>query len=176
MARPPDQQQRPWVHLSSRWQRAGGGVFLVLFGGTFLFFLVPEIVANLAAAKWIETPCTILSSDVATQISRDGEYQATLYRADVRYAYQSTANRYESTRYRFIDPYTDNRPAAESAVARYAPGSVVSCYVDPRDPRQAVLDRRLSPFMLIVLLPAAIAGFGLWILAEIGVEVLRGST
>jgi hypothetical protein len=36
---------------SSRWQRVGGALFALSFGGIFLYFLVPEIVANLAAAR-----------------------------------------------------------------------------------------------------------------------------
>jgi hypothetical protein len=160
-------------HPSSRWRRGGGGLFLVLFGGVFLYFLVPEILANLAAASWTPASCTILSSGVTTQESRDGEERQTLYRVDVRYAYDAAAGRLESTRYRFVDPFTDNRAAAETAAARYAAGAVVPCFVDPDDSAQAVLDRRLSPFMLIVLLPAAIAGLGLWSLLGIAVETVR---
>lgn len=59
-------------HPASRWRRAGGGVALLLFGGVFLYFLVPEILANLTAVDWTLTSCRILSSRVATQESRDG--------------------------------------------------------------------------------------------------------
>jgi hypothetical protein len=155
---------------TSRWRRVGGGVFLLLFGGIFLYFLVPEIRANLAAAHWTPTSCTILSSAVATEESRDGDERRTLYRLNVRYAYDAAGARHESTRYRFIDPFTDDHAAAQTTAARYAPGAAVPCFADPNDPREAVLDRRLSPFMLIVLLPAAIAGLGLWSLAGIFVE------
>ena len=147
----------------------------MLFGGVFLYFLVPEILANLTAANWTLTSCRILSSRVATQESRDGGDHQTLYRVDLRYSYEIAGRSYESTRYRFVDPHTDNRSAAESAVRQYAPGSAAPCYVNPRDPGQAVLDRRLSPFMLIALLPAAIAGMGLWSLVAVGVDVLRRS-
>lgn len=160
-------------HPSSPARRVGGGLFLVLFGGVFLYFLVPEIWANLSAANWRETSCTILSSRVGTEESGTGEERTTLYRVEMRYVYEWAASRYESTRYRFIDPYVNDQNAAEAAVARYPPGSVVPCYLDPGDPRQAVLDRRLSPFMLIALLPAAITGLGLWTLAGISVEMLR---
>jgi len=161
----------------SRWRRAGGAVFLLLFGGIFLYFLVPEIAANLAAARWTLRSCRILSSGVGTDDVRDGDdpQVRTLYRLNVTYSYETAAGRQQSARYRFIDPYTDSRAAAESAAARYYPGAAVPCYVDPDNPAQAVLDRRLSPFTLIVLLPGAIAGLGLWSLAEVGVEALRDS-
>ena len=165
---------------SGRWRRVGGGLFLLSFGGIFLYFLVPEIVANIAAAHWTLSSCRILSSGVLSQESRDAEdsqrRQETLYRLNVTYSYDPAAGRQQSTRYRFVDPFTENRSAAESAAVRYYPGAIVSCYVDPNNPTQAVLDRRLSPFMLIVLLPGAIAGLGFWQLAEVGVEIVRNLT
>ena len=159
---------------SSRGRRAGGGLFLLLFGGVFLYFLVPEIVANVAAARWTPSSCTILSSGVSRDDVRDDGRERTLYRLDVTYSYETEAGRQQSTRYRFIDPFTDNRVAAESTAARYSPGAVVPCHVDPGNPTQAVLDRRLSPFMLIVLLPGAIADLGVWNLADVCAELWRG--
>ena len=165
-------------NLRSRWQRLGGGVLTLVFGGIFLYFLVPDIVANLAAARWTLSSCRILASSVGSErlIDQPDEPQRTLYRLNVTYSYETAAGSQRSTRYRFIDPFTDNRPAAESMAAQYSPGAVVPCYVDPDDPTQAVLDRRLSPFMLIVLLPAAIASLGVWSLAELCVEVLRDTS
>jgi hypothetical protein len=164
----------PYRHLYGRGQRAGGAVFLTLFGGLFLYFMLPEIVASLTAANWTPATCTILSSAVGRQRSTDREALDTLYRLEVRYAYQASGTRHESTRYRFIDPYTDNSAAVQGAVARYHVGAAVSCYVDPADASQAVLDRRLSPFMLVALLPGAIFGLGLWSLISIGLETVRG--
>ena len=159
----------------SRLRRLGGGLLVTAFGGLFLYFLLPEILSNLAAANWTLTPCTILSSRVGSEETHDGDERRTLYRLDVRYSYRSATGRRESTRYRFIDPFTDNRAAVEAAAARYVAGAETTCYVDPDDSANAVLDRRLSPFMLIVLLPAAIAALGLWNLVELLIDVWRGS-
>ena len=163
----------PRLQLFGRWRRTGGALALVLFAAPFLYVLIPEIAANLAAAGWTSTSCTIVSSRVDRQRMRDGDDVFPLYRFDVRYAYGAGGTRYESTRYRFVDPFTENSAAAEGAAARYPAGAVVACYVDPTDATQAVLERELSPFMLIVLLPAAIAGLGLWDLGGIGVEIVR---
>ena len=98
-----------------------------------------------------------------------------MYRLDVRYSYRTAAGPRESTRYRFIDPFTDNQAAVEAAAARYPAGTEAACYVDPDDAANAVLDRRLSPFMLLALLPAAIAAFGAWSLVEVLIDIARGS-
>lgn len=160
-------------HLYGRGRRAAGALGLILFAAPFLYFLVPEIAANLTAAHWTPASCTILASRVDRQRVRDGEETQPLYRFDVRYVYRAGVARYESTRYRFVDPFTDNSAAVERAAMQYPAGAVVPCFVDPDDATQAVLDRRLSPFMLIVLLPGAIAGLGLWSLAGIGMETAR---
>jgi hypothetical protein len=159
----------------SRWRQLGGGLAFLAFGGVFLWFMVPEIAANLEAARWTPSRCRILSSGVATQVSEySGEPpERTLYKVDVSYTYDTPEGPRQSTRYRFIDPYSDNRTAAESAAARYAPGTVAPCYVDPDDPAQAVLDRRLSPFMLVALVPGAIAALGLVELATLGADIAR---
>jgi hypothetical protein len=107
-------------NLLPRWRRVGGGLFLVLFGATFLYFLVPEILANLAAANWTATSCRILSSGIMTQEPRDSEEGDILYRVAVHYSYEAAAQSYESSRYRFVDPFTNDRIAAETAVAAYA--------------------------------------------------------
>lgn len=157
---------------ASQWRGAAGGLVLVMFGGVFLYFLVPEIWASLTASRWAATPCTILSSRVETAESGEGIDRQTLYRLEVRYRYEASAGRHESTRYRFANPYTENRAAAETGAATYSPGAVVTCYVDPADPQQAVLDRQMSPLMLLALLPAAIAGAGLWTLIGIVRETI----
>jgi hypothetical protein len=67
---------------ASRLRRATGGLFTLLFGWVFLYFLLPGIVANLAAAGWTLSACEVLSSGVARQESSDGadQPQRTLYR------------------------------------------------------------------------------------------------
>lgn len=161
--------------LYTSWRQVPGALFLVAFGGVFLYFLMPEIIANFASVHWMQTSCTILSSgaDRDRTVRSDPHAQETVYRVNVRYSYRVGGREFESTPYRFVDPFTDNQAAVEGAAARYSVGAVVSCYVDPADSTQAVLDRRLSPFMLIALLPGAITGLGVWSLVDVCAEPLR---
>jgi len=152
----------------------GGSLLFILFGGIFLYFLIPEIFLNFRAARWNAATCTILSARIAEQESREDGESRTLYRVDVRYSYEAGGMRHESTRYRFVDPYTDNRSAMQRTVDSFRAGSIVPCYIDPAHPEQAVLDRRLSPFNLIVLLPAAFVALGLWSVGALLVESIRG--
>ena len=63
------------------------------------------------------------------------------------------------------------RHAGGGSVHRRA---AVTCYVNPEDPANAVLERHLSPFILIARLPAAIAVLRLLGLVGVAVEVVRG--
>ncbi|MGH7470518.1 MAG: DUF3592 domain-containing protein [Longimicrobiales bacterium] len=157
--------------LYPRWRRLAGSLFLLLFGAVFLYFMVPEIRSNFAALNWTSTSCTILSSGMDTQAHRD-PLEDDLARVRVSYSYQVAGQRFESNRFRFVDVYTNDLTAMQRTVARLQPGAVVSCYFDPERPANAVLDARVSPFMLAALLPLTFVFFGIWGLASLGLEVL----
>jgi hypothetical protein len=139
----------------------------------FLYFMLPEIVANLAAARWSEGACTIVTSAAGTQAPTDPSGE-TLYRVFVRFTYEVGGRSYESTRYRFVNPYVNDQAEVEAATRDYPAGATVPCFIDPDDPTQAVLDRKLSPFALAALLPAAFVALGTWSLAWVGLDVVRG--
>jgi hypothetical protein len=48
-------------------------------------------------------------------------------------------------------------------VAQHRPGTTTTCFVDPADPTQAVLDRSFDPWLLTRLLPLIFSGVGLLI-------------
>ncbi|MSO21097.1 MAG: DUF3592 domain-containing protein [Acidobacteria bacterium] len=116
------------IKPQSRWRLLGGSLLWILFGGVFLYFLLPEIYLNLQAARWNAATCTIVLARVAEQRDREDGESRVLYRVDVRYTYEFGKERHESTRYRFVDPYTDNRSAAQRTVDAYRPGSIVPCF------------------------------------------------
>ena len=75
-----------------------------------------------------------------------------------------------STRY---DAIADNGPGSydhkQQLVARYRPGMIVTCYVNPNDPREAMLHRGFPARMWwgvlpLILLPCAILGLILGII------------
>ena len=108
--------------------------------------------------------CTIVESRLAAQSPTDpgGE---TLYRPEVRYRYRVGPSDFESTRYRFVNAFRNDESGAAAAVRAYPAGATVSCFVDPADPSEAVLDRGFSPLTAVILLPAAFVALGIWSLA-----------
>jgi hypothetical protein len=164
---------KPGVLRASPWRRALGALFSIAFGGVFLWFMLPEIVANLAAARWSEGSCTIVTSAAGTQAPTEPAGE-TLYRVFVRFTYQVGGRSYESTRYRFVNPFVNDQAKVEAAARAYPVGATVPCFIDPNDATQAVLDRKHSPFALAALLPAAFVALGTWSLAWVGLDVVRG--
>jgi Protein of unknown function (DUF3592) len=150
--------------LSQR-RRTGSGagclaVFFGLFaliGGVATWFVAVRPVAGLLAARsWVETPCTILASQVAESSDSDG----TTYKVDVRYAYTFEGGEYRSERYDFFNAYSSGYDGKAEVVARYPPGARTVCYVNPSDPSEAVIDRSPGPRYLVGLVPMLFLAVG----------------
>ena len=158
----------------SRRSRQGGPGCLLLFALPFLvagglltwFFLVVPGSRLLAAQGWQETPCVILTSGVEESSDSDG----TTYRVAIAYTYTVSGVRYQSDRYDFLGAYSSGYQGKAKVVERYPPGAVTTCYVDPEDPSQAVLDRRFKAIYLFALLPLLFLGAGV----GMGLAGLRG--
>jgi hypothetical protein len=152
--------------------RVFSGLFFSVFlcgGLAILYFLIlPELIMPLAqnfrAKAWPTVPCRIVSSEL--QIQRDGCGKPTSYREAISYLYQYEGCEYRGDRFQFLKVSTSERASKAAVVARYPAGSDASCFVDPRNPSEAVLDRSngnawLALFGLIPLVFVAVGGWGL---------------
>lgn len=137
--------------------------FLVFFlaGAAALYFMVLRPARGLLASRsWVETSCVVQASRVGESSDSDG----TTYRVEVEYTYSFQGREYRSSRYNFLDFYSSGHEGKAEVVARYPPGARTVCYVDPDDPSQAVIDRKLSWAWLVGLVPLlfiAVGGGGL---------------
>jgi hypothetical protein len=121
------------------------GVFFLVGLAAFYFVTVRPAMQALAARSWVETTCTVLSSQV-------GEHGST-YSVDVVYTYSFDGQAFQSNRYGFLGGSSSGRTGKEEIVARYPTGARVSCWVDPNHPEQAVLNREPSAEWLFGLIP-----------------------
>lgn len=141
--------------------------FGLLFGGigcvAFWFITLRPVLRVAACAGWTPTTCLILESKLDSKSDSDG----TTYRVAVRYAYvwppQSPAveagsdpeldalkalradkARHQSERYDFSEGYTNiGVKRMRAAVRENRVGQTRVCYVDPDNPSEAVLSRRV---------------------------------
>ncbi|HEX9996218.1 MAG TPA: DUF3592 domain-containing protein [Abditibacterium sp.] len=134
-----------------------------LIGAGLVYALFLRPVAHVVAARsWSAVPCRIVSSNVASHSDSDG----TTYSADIVYSYLGSDQiTYTSGRYSFGNKIKAGYKGRAGIVAAYPVGSTATCYVNPRVPTEAVLQRGMTGevwFGLMGLPFLAFGLFGIW--------------
>jgi hypothetical protein len=145
---------------SRRLAQLTAGALLSLLGGAILYGVFWKTYAhNLDAQSWPALECTVLKSGVRETTSED----STEYAVDILYSYQVGGLEYRSDNYNFWRVYSSGYAAKRQIADSHPIGSKFSCYVNPRDSHDAVVDRAPSMLLWIALLPLAalIAGLAL---------------
>ena len=112
---------------------------------------------------WNSTVAKIISSDLDAQISTDNEgYQTTTYLAKINFSYEVDGITYESDRINFdYGMRTSNLRKQQSVVEQYPEGSTIPVFYDPKDPSQAVLEKRVNGTFTTILVAAVFIGIGI---------------
>ena len=152
---------------------AWGAVLFAGFGSvTAIWWGVP--VARTAAARgWPTVPCTVELSRVQEQ-QEYGEVPLTLYRTDVLYRYAVGGRTYHSNQYSLTECASPAPGGRRAVVAAYSAGRTTECYVDPADPRQATLTRRVGPAVSFAAVPVLFTAVGLVMVLDAGRGCLTG--
>jgi Protein of unknown function (DUF3592) len=124
--------------LPARWYLGGVGVFLVVLGLVFTWWLFQAGERAMITRGWREVRGTVLASEV--RMSKFSENDPNRYQAAVEYRYTFEGKVYHGTKVRRIEGPSAHRDKAEAAVARYGPGAEVPCWVNPAQPEEAVLE------------------------------------
>lgn len=122
-----------------------GFVFCGLFlgvGSIFLYMLAIQPMLRINAARsWIATPCKILSSDLGVHRGDDSD----TYSIDISYEYERDGEQYVSEQYAFQTMKSNSRKWRDRVVKSLPPGKETTCFVNPADPFDAVLERGWTP-------------------------------
>lgn len=140
--------------------KIGASLFLLVFAAFGMFFMgimAYSFYQGAAAGSWVETPCRITAGEIVYP-QRSG----SKYSYKVAYSYVYSGRNYSATRLSFNTQGGEYKKVLKLS-QDYAPGMDVKCYVNPSNPSDAVLVRKvdfeLLPFMFIPLIFVAI-GFG----------------
>ena len=139
--------------------RIFGFVFIAIGGGLIYVLLIHPTMKEIAASRWTQVPCEIMSSRVAVH---SGSKSST-YSVEIRYGYDFKGHAYKGTRYNFDTGNSSNRGWREEAVAKFPPGLKTLCYVNPADPIEAVLSVKPSSDRWFGLIPGLFLVVGLLI-------------
>jgi hypothetical protein len=128
------------VHGSGAWWfRALMGVALMIMGGAFAFFLWWSFHRAEETRSWTPVACTIVTSQLNTlHVTPDSP---TTYKAEIRYRYNFEGVIHTGTLIRRVNGATADKPKAELAVKTYPVGASKICYVNPADPKVAILEQ-----------------------------------
>ncbi len=123
-------------------------LFFIFVGLLFLFFfLIRPVLKIMDARSWVETPCRVIAAEVYT--SSDGD----TYKPHITFEYEFDEKKYESDQYNCIGSYTSGRFGKERIVAYYLKHRDTVCYVNPDNPREAVMNRSIGFELLYGLIP-----------------------
>jgi hypothetical protein len=133
-----------------RWMPAAFfGLFLAAGLGAFYAIGLRPLGQVLEARAWLETPCTVVSS----QVKRHQGSKGATYSVNILYAYEVGGREYRANRYHFMGGSSSGQAGKAEVVGRYPPGSKAVCYVNPRDPTDAVLERGFTADLCWGFLP-----------------------
>lgn len=125
-------------------------LMLLLMGGGLLYpFVLRPLFRIIDARSWARVPCMVISSEVKSHSGNDG----TTYSVNILYAYEYQESEFRSNRYDFMGGSSSGYRGKQEIVSRHPRGAKTFCYVNPRDPTEAVLDRGFSPLMWFGLIP-----------------------
>lgn len=116
-----------------------------------------------AAARFEPVRATTLEAKVAQTTHRNANTGGPthIYQPHIRYEYQIGGQTYRSTTFSYLGPAAADRDAMRRIVERYPPGSRQTAYVNPDNPAEAVLHRRVESSPGPLWLPALFLLVGL---------------
>ena len=165
--------ENPWSKNYKKQSQVGvflfGGIFLAVGCIVIIAFTVRPLFNWSRSAHWMETEAVIISSELGH--SRGSKGKAT-YRVNITFQYRINEQTYVGEKYDFFmsDLYTNiGVKAMRKAVDRHHPGDVVKCYVNPDNPKQAIISREIHCGLLILT-----SIFGL-IFGGVGIAIILGN-
>lgn len=146
--------------LTSRAHLLGRGFFLLFFviGAAvgYGFFVRPAL-KILQAKSWPAVPCTVVRSGVKTSRDSDGD----THRVDIHYRYEIAGERFDANRYSFFGGSSSGYQGKRVIADRYRDGSRATCFVNPGDPTDSVLERGFVGELWFGLIPGVFCAVGL---------------
>ncbi len=131
---------------------------IMIVGGalTFHWLVIGPATRSFKARNWPAVECRILESKVVRFDAPNTIEDGVTWFIDIDYSYTFEGKQFRSKRVDFLnDTSSGGRGSKDEFVARHPAGSTRICYVNPEDPRQAVINRGLPGRMWWGLLPLA---------------------
>ncbi len=135
-------------------------LFFLVFAGVGAGLLYPmgirPIAKTIVAEGWAAVPCRIVAAEVKSHSGEDG----STYSIEITYEYQYEGRSYRSDRYDFIGGSSSGYKGKERIVEGYKTAANPQCFVNPKNPAEAVLRRGWHAALLFALFPLPFLAVG----------------
>ncbi len=143
-------------------------LFLLIAAGLAWPLSIQPAARLLAARSWPAAPCIVKSSRLRSEASR----RNISYSPDILYTYTAAGRERESNRYDLLGRSSADTDGKQAKIVQsYPVGARTVCYVNPKDPDDAVLSKAWSTFHPARFLPLAMLLLGIGGM----VKTLRGT-
>lgn len=133
-------------------------LFFFAMGSVFVWLVAREAMAGLRTWSWQRTECEIIRSGVRETDQR-GHKTGNFY-LDIQYRYNFGGRFFTSERHTLKAVSFSDYGKAQRLAEASATGAKKTCYVNPSEPGQAVLERGSLVFPFLVLFPLIFVGIG----------------
>lgn len=132
-----------------------GGCFVLIFGIIGAALLIKHFRAKKKAEesqKWSSAAGRITESYVRREDSTDSDgYPTTSYYPEVQFTYEFLGSEYAGNKIAFGGSMGGGQKKAQESLAQYPVGKDVIVYYDPNNPGDAVLERRVSGNVFLIV-------------------------
>lgn len=129
------------------------GLLFVTLGGILCYsFLYRPLSLVAKSASWSPNAAVITSSKVDRHISPQKNTSVS-YSIHIDYQYNYQGKTYHGDRYDFFrskNMYTSEKDTIEAIVLRHPVGTKITCLVNPENPAESVISRKISYDSLLV--------------------------
>ncbi len=132
------------------------GLVFAGFGLVFMFVLGKQAVNEAQVYQWEKVPCEIERCEIKTSRSRD----ENPFQLEIRYRYSFNGHTHKSTRYTLQEHWVADYEKLALKRKTLLNQSEEVCYVNPRDPAQAVMRREGLGTGLMILFPLVFVVIG----------------
>ncbi len=136
-------------------------VFFLFFfgmGSVFAWLVAREAVAGVRTWMWPKAECQIIRSNVRETDSR-GRKTGDFY-INVEYQYAFKGQNFVSDQFRLRAAAYQDYGKVERLVQGFPTGARTTCYVNPKQPAEAVLERGSLLFPALIFFPLIFVGIG----------------
>ena len=134
------------------------GLFGLAGGALFWFLGIHPLLRAYDARSWAECPAQIVSSTVESHAGSKG---GSTYNVAITFDYFFQGRNYRGTHYDFSSGSSSGYEAKREIVDRFPEGARTTCWVNPKNPYDAVIDKGLGWWLMWGLFPLPFLGVGL---------------